>query len=285
MSARNTTIGMLIAGAMACSQAEAQWVNYVPPGTPRTRDGKPNLAAPAPRASDGKPDLSGVWRVEATPLDELTRLVGDLSPFSVPGDDARTFSKYLFNVFADFKPGEEPIRPEAAELFRQRGASGDGGKDFPTTHCLPAGIPAALLLPPPFKIIQASRLTAMLFEDNTVRQIYTDGRKHPVDPFPLWLGYSVGKWEGDTLVVETVGFNDKSWLDAGGHPHSEALHVIERFRRRDLGHMDVQVTIEDPRMYTRPFTIKFTELLQPDSDVLEYFCTENEKDRAHLATQ
>jgi hypothetical protein len=282
MTVRNASVAVLFMSAVVCSQADAQWLNYRAPGTPRTPDGKPNLSARALRASDGKPDLSGIWRVEATPLAELTRLFGDLSPLSVPGDDARTFSKYLFNILADFKPEEEPIRPEAAEVFRQRAPN--AGKDFPTGHCLPAGVPTSLMIPIPFKIIQTPGLIAMLFEgDNTIRQIYTDGRKHPADPHPLWLGYSVGKWEGDTLVVDSVGFNDKSWLDATGHPHSEALHVVERFRRRDFGHLDVQATIEDPKMYTRPFTIKFTELLQPDTDILELFCAENEKDRAHFA--
>ena len=126
----------------------------------------------------------------------------------------------------------------------------------------------------------------MLYEvDNTHRQVYTDGRKLPADPQPAWLGYSVGKWEGDTLVVDTAGFNDQSWLDVTGHPHSEALRIQERFRRRDFGHMEVQVTIDDPKTFTKPFTIKFNQLLIPDSDILEYFCTENEKDRAHLASQ
>src|ERR1700730_8347277 len=267
----------------ASNGANAQWLNYPTPRSPRTPDGKTNLTAPAPRVN-GKPDLSGIWLAEATPLDELTRLFGDLAPLSVPGDDARTFSKYIFNILADFKRDEEPIQTEAAAVFRQRAPG--AGKDFPTSHCLPAGVPTALMIPIPFKIIRTPGLIAMLFEgDNTIRQIYTDGRKHPADPFPLWLGYSVGKWEGDTLVVETVGFNDKSWLDATGHPHSDALHVVERFRRRDFGHLDVQVTIEDPKMYTRPFAITFTELLQPDTDILELFCNENEKDRAHLGQQ
>jgi hypothetical protein len=138
----------------------------------------------------------------------------------------------------------------------------------------------------PFKIIQTPGLIVMLYEvDSTHRQVYTDGRKLPADPQPAWLGYSVGKWEGDTLVVDTAGFNDKSWLDAFGHPHSEALRIQERFRRRDFGHMEVQVTIDDPKTFTKPFTIKFNDLLLPDTDILESFCTENEKDRPHLGQQ
>ena len=124
----------------------------------------------------------------------------------------------------------------------------------------------------------------MLLEvDNSHRQIYTDGRPLPADPQPSWQGYSIGKWEGDTLVVDSAGFNDKSWLDAIGHTHSEALRVQERYRRRDFGHMEMQVTIDDPKTFTKPFTFKVNQLLIPDSDILETVCTENEQDRAHLA--
>jgi hypothetical protein len=283
MRGRITMMGILLVAAAVSSHA--QWLNHPDPRTPRTRDGKPNLSAPAPRASNGKPDLSGIWQVEPTPFDEMTRLFGDaLSAFSVPGDDIHSFSKYTVNILADFKPEEEPLQPAAAELVRQRAPT--IGKDIPTSRCLPGGIPFSALLPIPFKIIQTPGLIAMLFEgDGTIRQIYTDGRKPPADPQPLWLGYTVGRWESDTLVADTVGFNDKSWLDGSGHPHSEALHVVERFRRRDFGHLEVQVTIDDPKTYTQPFSIKFTELLLPDSDILESYCAENEKDRIHLAKQ
>jgi hypothetical protein len=256
----------------------AQWVNYPTPGIPRTRDGKPNLSAPAPRTSNGTPDVSGLWQVEPTPMAEMTRLFGDLSAFSVPGDDISQFSKYAISVFADLKPEEAPLRPETAAILRQR-----SGKDNPTTKCLPAGFPFIYLLPISFKMIQTPALIAVLHEAGwNFRQIYTDGRKTPADPQPLWQGYSVGKWEADTLVVDTVGFNDKTWLDAIGHPHSDALHMVERFRRRDFGHMDVEVTLDDPKMYTKPFTIKFSERLLPDNDLLEYVCEENEKDIQHL---
>jgi hypothetical protein len=282
MSIRTAATIALLVSTVTYSHVDAQWLHHRDRKTPRTADGKANLSAPAPRAADGKPDLSGVWRIEPTPLAELTRLFGDLSSGAVIGDDPRTFTKYLFNILADFKPEEEPIRPEAAEIFRRRAP--EAGKDFPTGHCLPAGVPTGLMIPIPFKIIQTPGLIAMLFEgDNTIRQIYTDGRKHPSDPFPLWLGYSVGKWEGETLVVDTAGFNDKSWLDTTGHPHSDALRVVEHFRRRTFGHIDVEATIDDPKMYTRPFTIKFGVGLQPDTDILELFCAENEKDRAHMS--
>ena len=261
----------------------AQWLNYPTPGIPRTRDGKPNLAAPAPRASNGKPDLSGVWHVEATPLEEQKRLFGpNIETVALPGMEPDQISKYVLNILADFKPGDSPMRPEAAAVLRQRTQL-----DRPSLNCLPWGVPASTLFAPVHKMVQTPGLIVMMLEvdSGATRQIYTDGRKLPVDPEPLWYGYSVGKWEGDTLVVDTAGFNDKSWLDSMGHPHSEAMRVTERYRRRDFGHLDVAITIDDPKMYTRPFTIKVTHLLQPDTDILEYFCAENERDRRHTANR
>lgn len=272
------SIRVILAGASLCAQA--QWVNYAAPGVPRTRDGKVNLAAPAPRAN-GKPDLSGVWQVEPTPLAEMTALFGDVGALAVPGDDPRTFSKYLFNILADYKPEESPLRPEFNELLGKRAQT--IGLDIPTSHCLPGGIPFGLLLPFPTKIVQTPGLIVMLIEgDGTMRQVYTDGRKIPDNPDPLWMGYSAARWEGDNLVVESRGFNDKTWLDGLGHPHSEDLRVTERYHRRDFGHLDAKVTIDDPKTYTKSFTIKVTFDLLPDTDVLEWFCAENEKDRKHL---
>lgn len=270
--------GIILLGASL--SAQAQWVNYQTPGAPRTRDGKVNLSAPAPRVG-GKPDLSGLWQVEPTPLAELNAMFGDVETLSVPGDDPRTFSKYLFNILADFKPEDSLLRPEFNELFGKR-AKTDGG-DIPTTHCLPGGIPFSTLLPFPTQIVQTPGLIVMLLEgDGTSRRVYLDGRKHPADPQPLWMGYSTGRWEGDTLVADTRGFNDKSWLDGLGHPHSEDMRVTERFHRRDFGHMDVEIKIEDPKVYTRSFSIKVTHRLVPDTDILEWYCAENEKDRKHL---
>jgi len=269
---------LLVVFAFLSTCAQAQWLNFPAPGTPRTRDGKPNLTAAAPRSSDGKPDLSGVWQTEPIPPSES--LLGENFSFVVPGDDPRTFNKYFWNILADFKPAEAPIRPEAAELFRKNGASAI----TPVSSCLPLSIPGADMLGyAPFKMIQTRGVTVVLYElDNTHRQIYTDGRKLPADPNPAWMGYSVGHWEGDTLVVDSAGFNDKARLDGFGHPRSEALRVQERFHRRDFGHMDLQITVDDSKMYLKPITVKVTELLVPDSDVLESFCNENEKDRAHL---
>jgi hypothetical protein len=201
----------------------------------------------------------------------------DVNSLDVIGMEADTISKYAINILIDFKPEESPLRPEAEQVMRQHLPGGN-----PADSCLPLGIPFAFLVSEPDKIVQTPGLMVMMFESaDAHRQIYTDGRPLPKDPEPAWLGYSVGKWEGDTLVVETAGFNDRTWLDAMGHPHSEALRVVERYRRRDFGHMDVQVTFEDPKMYTKPFSIRFTQRLLADSDILEFFCSENEKDRVH----
>ena len=275
------TLAAILLLAMGAPVA-GQWLSHRDPAIPRTRAGKPDLSAPVPRASNGKPDLSGVWQVEPTPSDEMRQLFGDVNALSVPGDDVLTFSKYFLYVLADFKPEESPLRSEAAERFRRRNEN--RGTESPTANCLPPGIPGADLGPNPHKIVQTPGLIVVMYEGFGIhRQIYLDGRRLPADPNPLWLGYSVGRWDGDTLQVDTVGFNDKSWLDAFGHTHSEALHVVERFRRRNLGYMDVQLTVDDPKTYTKPFTIRFTDRLVPDSDIGEYFCSENERDRVHIA--
>jgi hypothetical protein len=243
-------------------------------------DGRANLSAPAPRATNGKPDLSGIWQVEGSPIPELMRLL----PGGENGLGEALPSKYFIDILADFTPEEAPIRPSAAALFKQRAAT--FGKDGPLPRCLPASVPGGELLPSPHKIVQTPRLIVMLNElDTSFRQIFVDGRTHPADPQPSWLGYSVGKWDGDWLVVDTVGFNDRGWLDAFGHPHSEALHIVERFHRRDFGHLDVRVTVDDPKTYTKPFTIQFTERLMPDAELIESFCPENEKDAARLASK
>lgn len=264
---------------MSAGGLYGQWLNYPAPGIPRTPDGKPNLTARAPRLSSGKPDLSGVWHVEPTSMPEMKRLYGEgLNQTALPGMEPDKISKYALNILADFKPDDSPMRAETAAMLSKRSQL-----DRPALHCLPWGIPAATLFAPVFRIVETPGLMVMMLEvdSGATRQIYTDGRKLPVDPQPSWYGYSTGKWEGDTLVVETAGFNDRSWLDSVGHPHSEGMHVTERFRRRDFGHIDAAITIDDPAMYTRAFTIKVTYLLQPDSDILEYFCTEDEKDRIH----
>jgi hypothetical protein len=240
----------------ALTPAFAQWENVKTP--------KPNLSAPAPRATDGKPDLSGMWWNPPGPGPANT---------GVP-------PKYLNNIAADLKPEDVPMQPWAAALYKQRRA--DESKDFPYTRCLPTG-PMISSFPTPWKVIQNPGLIAILYENSmTYRQIFTDGRTLSKDANPAFMGYSVGRWDGDTLVVETTGYNDKTWLDFSGHPHTDALHVTERFHRRDAGHMDVQITFDDPKAYTKPWTVTVSPVLYQDGDLLESVCTENEKDLHHL---
>lgn len=274
------SLGFVFAGALLF--AHGQWLNYPTPGTPRGADGKPNLSAAAPRTANGKPDLSGVWRTAYDSPDQNERLFGaGVKAFVEPGDDPSSFSKYFLDILVDFPRDAKPMQPAAAELFRRNAALKSRSS---SANCLPQGLPRTDINSyAPFKIIQTSDVIAVLYEvDNTHRQIYTDGRPLPVDPQPTWGGYSVGRWDGDTLIVDAAGFNDETWLDSGGHPHSNALRIQERFHRRDFGHMDLSVTVDDSGMYTQPFTIKVTELLLPDTDILESVCNENEKDRARM---
>src|SRR5215470_864359 len=258
-------IALMLSGACLCAQA--QWLNQPTPGAPRTPEGKVNMTGPVPRVN-GKPDLSGIWQVEAEP-----RGLGLFGLGESPN------SKYFRDILSDFKRGEEPLTQEGAEILRRNTQPGIVG---PNLRCLPDGVPHADLLPEPFKIIQTPGEILFLYEVETIfRQIFTDGRKFPKDPSPTWLGYSVGKWDGDTLVVDTVGFNDLSWLDARGHGHSEDMRVEERFRRRDFGHLEVAVSVEDPKVFTKPVAINFVEQLLPDTDVFEHICLEDEKDTAH----
>ena len=262
--------------------AEAQWLNYPDPRIPRTADGQPALTALAPRAFDGKPDLSGVWHVQSESLEEKRRLFGpDFGTIFVPGMEPTTTSKYGQDVLVDYRPGEIAMTPEADAIYMRRRR---GQEISPTEQCLPAGVPRATLLSEVHKIVQAPGLIIVMHEldGGMSRQIYTDGRPLPNAPSPSWLGYSVGRWDGDTLVVDTIGFNDRAWLDSRGHPRSEAMHITEKYRRRDVGHMDVEITMDDPKSYNRPIAFKVTHLLQADSDILEYVCNENEKDRVHM---
>jgi hypothetical protein len=227
----------------------AQWPNRPTPGIPRTPDGKPDLSAPVPRSADGKPDLSGVWMV-------------------------RNGSFYLTS---DLK--REDMLPWAAALYKQR--EDNFRKD--TVACAPPGPKAGIGVGNfPMKVVQTPGLVLVLYEYHTVfRQIFTDGRGLPEDANPTWMGYSVGRWEGDTLVVTTAGYNDLSTIDLAGHPHTEALRITERFHRRDAGHLDVQMTFDDPKAYTRSWTLPMEFALVPDGDLIEYFC-DNERDTPHL---
>jgi hypothetical protein len=231
----------------------AQWLDFRTPGIPRTADGKPNLTAPAPRTPDGKPELSGVWQPE--------------------------INAYRFNLIQDLKD-ESIFRPAAEAVFLDRVK--DFRRDDPVTNCLPGG--PSEILSTTYRIIQSPTVIALLYESGTgrYRQIYIDGRKLPKDPNPTWLGYSVGRWEGDTLVVESAGFNDRTWLDRAGHPHSESLRVTERFRRVDFGHLQFQITYEDPETLTKPLTLSLTVNYAADTDMLENVCNENNRDKVHM---
>jgi hypothetical protein len=231
----------------------AQWPKTPNPGIPRTKDGKADLSAPAPKLADGTPDLGGIWLV--------------------PG------LKYLINIAADLK--EVPFQAWAAAAYKEH--MDTLGKDDPNNFCLPSGIPEKDAVTSPWKIVQSPGLTVILYESRTIfRQIFTDGRPLPKDPNPNWQGYSIGHWDGDTFVVETAGSNGKAWLDTNGHPVTDALKVTERFHRKDFGHMELQITIDDPKAYTKPWTVTENAVLQPDDELIEYVCEENNRDVGHF---
>lgn len=207
-------------------------------------EGQQALDGQVPRLPDGKPNLSGIWR-------------------SV--NDA-----YRKNLAAD---GIEVLfQPSAATLFKER--QGGKGSGNPSERCLPRGVPGAMLVRDyPWQVVQTPRAVLVLFDESLhYRQIFTDGRGFPEDPTPTWFGYSIGKWDGDALVAETTGFNEETWLDETGHPHSEALHVTERFRRRSVGAMDVDITIDDTRTYAKPWTATVRFELVPDTELAEHVC-------------
>ena len=236
----------------------AQWLNYPAAGIPRLPDGKPNLSAPAPTR-----DVSGTWM---GPRETLG-----------PGGPPR----YAAYLAADLPEGSVPFKPRGQALLRERFEQ--LGKDNPFSRCLPPGVPAAWMQPAPIKIVQNRDVTFVLYENRGMfRQIFTDGRALPKDPNPSWMGYSIGRWENDVFVVETLGFNDKTWLDGVGLPHGERLRLTERLRRRDFGHLDLEVTIDDEEFYEKPWTIKVVLELAPDTELLEDVCLENERSYQHM---
>jgi hypothetical protein len=236
--------------------AAAQWPTVKTPGIPRLANGQPNLTAPTPKTADGKPDLSGIWEPNGI--------------------------KYLINIAADLKPADVPFTPEAQSLYKMRVET--MGKDDPDARCLPSGMPRKDAITSPYKILQSPGLLVFLYESRTTfRQVFLDGRALPKDVQPTWDGYSVGHWEGDTLVVETTGMNGLTWLDSNGHPLSDAMRLTEKFKRPDFGHMEIEITIDDPKNYTRPWTVKENPHLLADTELIEYICNENEKDLKHFA--
>jgi len=254
---------VLIAAPLA-----GQWISYPTAGVPRTSDGKPDLAAACPRTADGKPDLSGLW------IMQTSRQGNANFPGCEPVPDE------FINIGSSLKEGL-PYQPWAAELVKTR--QGEQRVHDPLSHCLPVGPIRLYTWPGPRKIIQAPGLLVIMNELNTsYRQIFTDGRPLPADPNPSWNGYSTGKWEGDVLVVQTTGFRDGLWLDATGNPMTDAAKMTERFRRMNFGRMEIEVTVDDPKAYTKPWTVKLNQIIKLDTDLLDFVCVEGEKDSSHL---
>jgi hypothetical protein len=269
------TVPLAFALAAAASTAIAQWPSYPNTEGKRTPDGKIDLTAPAPRTADGKPDFTGVWQLVRGPGRGAAK--GKDAPPPPPPTDGPPLATFA-NVGAGFKDGL-PLQPWAAELLAKRKA--DNSKDNPDAHCLPMGFMQFHLHPQPRKILQTSKEIAIIYEANHgLRQIYLDGRPLPTnDPDPWWYGYSVGKWDGDTLVVETTGYRDDVWLDIWGTPMTSAAKTIERFRRPNFGTMQIDVTIDDPKAYTKPFTVRVNHRLAPDSELIEFIC--QDRDAVH----
>jgi hypothetical protein len=240
-------ISIAIAFSLATSFLQAQWINQRAIGIPRTADGKPDFSAPTPKAHDGKTDLSGLWQL-------------------APGSGSIT----------QLKPSE--MKASAVAVHKER--EENLGKDSPGTQCLPFGFITAAggnMV----KVVQTPGLIVVLSEDLEYRQIFTDGRELPKDPNPAWMGYSVGHWEGDTLVVESLGYNERTWLE-DGYPHTENLRITERIKRSDFGHLTIESSWSDPTLYEKQWTTKVNALLTPDTELLEYVCAENNKDPVHL---
>lgn len=236
--------------------AEAQWDPYPQKNVPRTADGKVDLNAPTRRTADGKPDLGGFWM----PVQAV---------------------RHLMNLAADLKPEEVPLQPWAAEVLKERIAN--NGKDHPGAQCLPSGIPEKNNIPDGLKVVQTPDLLVFLYESRTIyRQVFLDGRPLPKNAQPTWMGYSVGRWEGDTLVVETIGQNGKTWLDMRGLPATEAIRVTERYTRPNIGRINIEVTIDDPKAYTKPWKVNLAWRLVPDTDLIESICEENNKAPDHI---
>jgi hypothetical protein len=253
--------------AAGSAMTRAQWLKLTLPDTPRNADGTPNFAAPIPRTSDGKPDLSGIWAANK-------RLALQHPEARAKFPDGPMHLEW-------FVPGTAgvPLLPGARALYQEREKQFGAGS--PPAHCLPRGVPIHTMAFSLTKIVQNPRVTLILFEEsNHYRQVFTDGRGLPDDPQPTWFGYSVGRWDADTFIVETNGYNDLSWMDDAGLPHSDALRTTERFTRRDFGHLAVTVTFDDPKSYSRPWAVNLPFELQADTELIEDVC-DNERDSAH----
>jgi hypothetical protein len=267
----------------------AQWPRHPSLSAPRAADGRVNLQGPVPRTAAGTPDLSGVW--ENIGWRELQQQSNDVSgtgrspgtdPLIASSTGVLTSGPGLFFDLAAGVAGGLPLRPWAAALKQQRMADND--RDNPDAHCLPLGNLQLHTHPQPRKIVQTADLIVILYEGNSgMRQIFTDGRPLPAnDPQPWWFGYSSGHWVGDTLVVDTTGFRDGGWLDVGGSPLTDRARTIERFHRTSYGFLDLEVVVDDPKAYTRPWTVTIKQRLMPDDDLIEFVCAENEQSSRHF---
>jgi hypothetical protein len=272
----------LIVLAASAIPTLAQWPGYPTPG-PRAKDGKIDLAAPPPKTADGKPDFSGLWEpahVKGAPGPGGNGLNGtEPLPFAIPTSPDDPPVAQFFNIGAGLKDKLPPMTPWGAELRAKRKA--DNNKDNPDALCLPLGLTQLHMHPQPRKVFQTPGAIAILYEANgNVRQILTDGRGLPNNnPVPWWYGYSVGHWEGDTLVVETTGFRDDVWLDVEGSPLTSTGKMTERWRRPKYGLMQIDITIEDPKAYTKPFTVRINHQLMADTELMEFVC--EERDATH----
>jgi hypothetical protein len=261
----------LLLFGMLLGNLQGQWLGYPTANVPRTPDGKPNLGAACPRTADGKPDLSGLWVME-------TRRAGNPD---FPGCQA--VADAFINIAGELKDGL-PYQPWAADLVKKRRT--EQRVNDPMSRCAPIGPVRLHTWNGPRKMVQTPGLLLILNElDTSYRQIYTDGRPLPVDPNPSWTGYSSGKWQGDTLVVETNGFRDGIWLDATGNPMTDAAKITERFHRPDYGHLEIEVTVNDPKAWTKPWTVKLNQVIALDTDMLDFVCADNEKDVPHLSSK
>jgi len=252
-----------------CVQASAQWLKYPTPGVPRTAEGKVDMSAPAPRTADGRPDFTGLWLTNRpwcpTPPDPDTYLCGLELPMGLDG----------INIGSSLKDGL-PYQPHLARLVKERTAN--DAKDDPHVRCLPDTFLRAYSLPHLLKIVQTPGLLLVLSEVNaSYRQIFLDGRPLPEDPNPSWQGYSTAKWDGDTLVVDSIGFRDGLWIDWNGSEIGEAARVLERIRRPDFGHLEIEVTVDDPKNYTRPWTVTLQQRIVVDTELVDEICLENEQ--------
>ncbi len=298
-------MGGLAAVVLACSvPLAAQWPQFPTPGLPRDAQGRVQMDAAAPRLADGTPDLSGMWmRADREPPPpEIAKIVGDregraggapaiavdkrVEAFA-PDPNAPPLATF-FELGANV-PGGLPFTPWAAELRRQRMAA--DSKDNPDANCLPMGITQFHMQPQPRKIIHTPHLVTILYEANYgLRYIYTDGRPLPKqgEPQPFWYGYSTGRWDGDTLIVETNNVRGAEsgpfdgWLDVHGSPYSDQARFTERYRRPAVGKLEIDVTVDDPKSYTRPFTVRINQRLLPDEEPIEFVCNENQQFRKRI---